>query len=93
MVWGKRASNRVAYEPGLNVRIRSTDGTQTHPCVLKDISATGAKLVTRESIQLSGFKEFFLLLSLDEAVQRHCELVRSNDHELGVRFLKKPKNN
>jgi hypothetical protein len=92
MSWDKRASHRIAYESGLNVRIRSIDGTQTHACVLKDISKTGAKLAIEEPFQPSEFHESILLLSPDDVVQRHCELVRSDQCDLGVRFLKKRKN-
>jgi hypothetical protein len=92
MSWDKRASYRIAYESGLNVRIRSVDGARTYACVLKDISETGAKLVTEQPLKLSEFNKFILLLSPDDVVQRHCELVRSDQCDLGVRFLKKRKN-
>jgi hypothetical protein len=65
--------------------IRSGDGPGIVPCVVADVSATGAKLLLEGSPDVSD--EFVLILSRGGAVRRHCRVVRRIGSTLGVRFL------
>lgn len=58
----------------------------THvPCVLWDISDTGARLAAPRSSVLPA--AFSLLLTKDGRSQRLCRVVWRNDRQLGVRFV------
>jgi hypothetical protein len=63
------------------------DGTWRRACLLKDISASGARLAMESSIQGLVLKEFFLLLSSSGLAYRRCELAWVNGDEIGVKFL------
>jgi hypothetical protein len=95
MPWGPRKSNRVTFANGLKVHIMAVDGTWRRTCEMLDISSTGARLLVEGSLEGLNLKEFFLVLSLTGLAYRHCELIRINADEIGVRFLEKqlPKNN
>lgn len=91
MNWNSRKAQRVTFERGIPVDILAIDGTWARPCVLLDISDTGARLAMSASIEGLQLKEFFLLLSKQGSVYRRCELVRVNGDEIGVQFLKPAK--
>jgi hypothetical protein len=55
------------------------------PCVLWDISATGARLAAARCKSLPS--AFDLLLSNDEGSRRRCRVVWRNDRQLGVEFV------
>lgn len=60
-------------------------GRSDVPCVLWDISETGARLsAARSNFLPNGFK---LLLTKDRRAQRHCRVVWRNDGQLGVQFI------
>jgi hypothetical protein len=60
-------------------------GRSDVPCVLWDISATGARLsAARSNFLPNGFR---LLLTKDRRSQRHCRVVWRNDGQLGVQFV------
>jgi hypothetical protein len=60
-------------------------GRSDVPCVLWDISDTGARLsAARSNFLPNGFK---LLLTKDRRSQRHCRVVWRNDGQLGVQFI------
>ncbi len=88
MAWGKRKDNRVAFEHGIDVSMLAIDGTWRRPCLLLDVSVSGARLLVDGSLEGLNLKEFFLLLSSTGLAYRRCELVRVNSNEIGVRFLR-----
>ena len=59
-------------------------------CTLLDISESGARLATGESLTSLNLKEFFLVLSISGRVSRRCGLIRVNGEEFGVKFLAEP---
>src|SRR4051794_20994645 len=60
-------------------------GRSDVPCVLWDMSETGARLsAARSNFLPAGFK---LLLTKDRRAQRQCRVVWRTDGQLGVQFI------
>ena len=87
MPWNNRKADRVAFSRGLTAHMVAVDGTWHRPCVLLDISETGARLQLEETIEGLNLKEFFLQLSSTGLVFRRCGLIRVNGEEIGVKFI------
>jgi hypothetical protein len=87
---GKRKSERVSFERGIDVFMMGIDGTWRRNCLMVDVSQTGARLVV-DSIQGLDLREFFLLLSSTGLAYRRCKLVRVTGDEIGVEFLAREK--
>jgi hypothetical protein len=83
----RRKGDRVTFERGIPAHMMSIDGTWRRPCVIEDVSKTGARLTVEDSIEGLNLKEFFLLLSTTGLAYRRCELAWVNGEQLGVRFL------
>ena len=83
-----KATERVTFSRGYDVRIMAIDGTWRRSCVLNAISDNDAELTVEGSIQGINLKEFFLLLSSTGLAYRRCELVRVNGAEMDIQFLK-----
>ena len=66
-------------------RIVAADGSALGPCVMIDISGTGARLKTDASEVLPD--EFILLLSHDGRLHRRCAVAWRTETAVGVRFL------
>ena len=79
---------RVAFARGPVVHIMGIDGTWHRKCVMLDISSTGTKLRVEGSIEGLELTEFFLVLSATGLAFRRCQLVRVDDDEIAVNFLK-----
>ena len=90
MTQGKRKSERVSFERGIDVFMMGIDGTWRRNCLMIDVSQTGARLVV-DSIQGLDLREFFLLLSSTGLAYRRCKLVRVTGDEIGVEFLAREK--
>ena len=78
-----RKSTRRFVDHG--ARIVGTDGAAFGPCVMIDISGTGARLKTNASQALPD--EFILLLSHDGRLRRQCTVEWRSEMTVGVRFL------
>jgi PilZ domain len=87
MTWGDRKAERVHMEHRHQVNLMGVDGTWRRPCVLLDVSATGARLEVEGTLDVLQAGEFFLLLSSTGLAFRRCELVRVDGSEVGVRFI------
>ncbi len=66
-------------------RIVGMDGAAIAPCLIADISATGARLRLEASVVPP--EQFVLLLSYDGRLWRKCKLVWRDEHNCGVRFV------
>ena len=66
----------------------AVDGTWRRACVLKDVSASGARLeVVDGSTDVLKSREFFMVLSSTGLAFRRCELVWINGSSVGVQFV------
>jgi len=86
----QRKASRVVFERGFPANMMAIDGTWSRPCILQDISETGAKLTVEGSINGLPLREFFLLLSTFGKAYRRCQLAWVNGDQLGVTFIKAP---
>lgn len=73
------------------------DGTATSvPCMIRDMSTTGAKLQLREGwdnpfkSDVSEMERIKLVVRMDR-VMYDCKIIRRSETELGVKFLAAPK--
>jgi hypothetical protein len=89
MAWGARKSTRVFFERAIDAQMMGIDGTWRRDCKLIDVSVSGARLIVSGSMESLNLKEFFLILTLNGAAFRRCELIRFNGDEIGVRFLRR----
>jgi len=65
--------------------ILSGDGSTRFPCMLIDVSASGARLELRAPSKVPD--EFTLLLSRDAAVRRKCKVSWRSEAAVGVQFV------
>jgi len=95
MAFGQRKSDRVHFQHNHSVNLMAVDGTWRRGCVLKDISATGARLEVEGSTEVLKAREFFMVLSSTGLAFRRCELRWVNGSAVGVEFVvstkRKPK--
>lgn len=86
----QRKAYRVVFERGYPANMMAIDGTWQRPCIMQDVSETGAKLTVEGSIKGLPLKEFFLVLSTMGKAYRRCQLAWVNGDQLGVSFIKAP---
>jgi len=82
MYSGRKSPRRNVFQTG---KVYTPDGMPLVECILRDISATGAKLELREDMSLP--KSFMLALTRDGSVRRPCETVWQLSIVAGVRFI------
>ena len=83
-----KGAERVTFSRGYDVCIMAIDGTWRRDCQLNAISDNDAILTVEGSIQGLNLNEFSLLLSSTGLAYRRCELMRANDIEMDIQFLK-----
>jgi hypothetical protein len=79
---------QVIFERGHPATIMAIDGTWGRPCIMLDVSDTGARLSIDGSIEGLQMSEFFLVLSSVGKAYRRCQLSWVNGNQVGVEFLK-----
>jgi hypothetical protein len=70
----------LRYKVHKRARIGCSNGS---PCIVRELSATGARLAVAGAISLPGR---FDLVMLDEGMIRPVRIVWRGDHEIGVVF-------
>jgi hypothetical protein len=93
MPWGHRKADRVQFQHDHLVNLLAVDGTWRRACILKDVSATGARLAVDGTTDVLTSREFFLVLSSTGLAFRRCQLVWINGPLVGVNFVFERKNN
>jgi hypothetical protein len=84
----KRGARRVAFAHAPSTSIMAIDGTWRRPCVLSDVSDTGAKLTIQGPLKGLNLSEFFLVLSSTGLAYRRCSFVWTRKNQIGVAFDK-----
>ena len=84
MAFGQRKSERIHFQHEHIVNLMGVDGTWRRACVLKDISASGARLEVEGSTEVLRSREFFMVLSTTGVAFRRCELVWIDEGCRGV---------
>jgi PilZ domain len=79
----KREARKSLRQPGW---ITLDGGFAARPCVVQDMSTTGAKLTIDDSNVLPG--RLRLAFSRDARTGRNCEVVWRRGKVLGVRFVR-----
>lgn len=87
MTWGARKADRVHFQHEHSVTLMAVDGTWRRTCILKDVSATGARLEVDGSTDVLNSREFFMVLSTTGLAFRRCELVWISGSTVGVHFV------
>ncbi len=84
----KRGAERIKFDHGVSVSMMAVDGTWRRPCVMEDVSDTGAKLTIEGPVEKLALREFFLMLSPTGVAYRRCKLVWVKGGKIGVSFIK-----
>jgi hypothetical protein len=79
----KRDARKSVSQPGW---ITLDGGFAARPCVVQDMSATGAKISVDDSNVLPG--RLRLAFSRDARTGRNCEVVWRRGRSLGVKFVR-----
>jgi len=87
LAFGQRKSDRVHFQHDHTVNLMGVDGTWRRACILKDVSATGARLEVEGSTDVLRAREFFMVLSSTGVAFRRCELRWVNGSTVGVEFV------
>jgi len=66
-------------------RMVGVDGSPLGPCMMADVSATGARLLLPNSDAVPA--EFVLLLSHDGQLRRRCSVMWQSEKTVGIRFV------
>lgn len=85
----KRSAFRITFQDGYPARVFAVDGSWQRPCLVADISATGAKLEVEGALDGLHLEEFFLVLSDFGTAHRRCRKVWLQGGSMGVSFMKK----
>ena len=84
----KRQAQRVVFDKGFAANMMAIDGTWRRPCMMEDVSESGAKLTVDGSVEGLAMKEFFLVLSSMGTAYRRCHLAWVNGNQVGVQFIR-----
>ena len=79
----KRETRKSLQQPGW---ITLEGGFAARPCVVQDMSSTGAKITIDDPNSLPG--KLRLALSRDARTGRRCEVVWRRGKAVGVRFVR-----
>ena len=79
----KREVRKSVHQPGW---ISFEGGFAARPCVVQDMSSTGAKIVIEDPNSLPG--KLRLALSRDARTGRSCEVVWRRGKSVGVKFVR-----
>lgn len=73
-------------------RIDMGDGSPPRPCVLTDVSVSGARVMVEKPHEISD--QFSLLIAPEHGTMRLCKVAWREDKQIGLQFLKleMPKN-
>jgi hypothetical protein len=69
-------------------RIDLRDGSPPLRCLIRDISASGARVIAEEPDRLPD--HFHLLLTKEASAARECQVVWREGNQFGVEFIKTP---
>jgi hypothetical protein len=79
----KREARKSLHQPGW---ITLDGGFAARPCVVKDISSAGAKIVADDAGKLPGTLR--LAFARDARTGRNCQVVWRRGNSIGVRFIR-----
>jgi hypothetical protein len=79
----KREARKSVQQPGW---ITLDGGFAARPCVVRDLSSTGAKVTVDDSNALPG--KLRLAFSRDARTGRNCEVVWRRGKTVGVKFVR-----
>lgn len=79
----KRDTRKSLQQPGW---ITLDGGFAARPCVVQDMSATGAKITVDDSNVLPG--KLRLAIARDARTGRNCEVVWRRGKSVGVKFVR-----
>jgi hypothetical protein len=79
----KREARKSVQQPGW---ITLDGGFAARPCVVRDLSSTGAKVTVDDSNALPG--KLRLAFSRDARTGRNCEVVWRRGKTVGIKFVR-----
>jgi hypothetical protein len=61
-------------------------GGDEHPCIVRDLSATGAAIEFPDLVSLLPFAKAFNLILKDDGLRLRCRIVWRRNYRMGVTF-------
>ena len=80
----KRRSHRQSLK--YPARIDIGDGSPPRPCVLTDVSVSGARVMVEKPHEISD--QFSLLIAPEHGTMRRCKVAWREDKQIGLEFVK-----
>src|ERR1700753_3910571 len=79
-------ATRVAPRYRIDKRAVVEYGGDKYPCIVRDISATGAAIEFTDPISALPFADGFNLIINDDGLKLACRIVWKRDYRMGVTF-------
>ena len=77
---------RIAPRHRVDKRAIAEYGGDKYPCIVRDISATGAAIEFPDPVNVLPFAKDFRLIIKDDGLKLACRIVWKRDYRMGVTF-------
>lgn len=77
---------RIAPRYRADKRAIAEYGGDKYPCIVRDLSATGAAIEFPEQVKLIPIAKAFNLIMPDDGLRLPCRIVWKRDYRMGVTF-------
>ena len=77
---------RIAPRYRFDNRAIAEYGGDKYPCIVRDISVTGAAIEFPDPVSLLPFAKDFNLIIRDDGLKLACRIVWTRDYRMGVAF-------
>ena len=77
---------RIAPRHRVDKRAIAEYGGDKYPCIVRDISATGAAIEFPDPVSILPFAKDFHLIIKDDGLKLACRIVWKRDYRMGVTF-------
>lgn len=77
---------RIAPRHRVDKRAIAEYGGDKYPCIVRDISATGAAIEFPDPVSVLPFAKGFDLIIKDDGLKLACRIVWKRDYRMGVTF-------
>jgi hypothetical protein len=77
---------RIAPRHRVDKRAFAEYGGDKYPCIVRDISVTGAAIEFSDPVKVLPFAKAFNLIIKDDGLKLACRVVWKRDYRMGVTF-------
>ena len=77
---------RIAPRHRVDKRAFAEYGGDKYPCIVRDISVTGAAIEFSDPVKVPPFAKAFNLIIKDDGLKLACRVIWKRDYRMGVTF-------